>query len=234
MDDVVLFDDDPYNVDLKCLNRKRTREDKESEIISKYDFNQPDDDDIFEWVSEESYSSDLNEDIRESMGLNDRARSFERAFSILIDTNDLEKFLENREVKRRLDNVWSMIRSFNQGGTETKIKKLWMYNWDDKLIVTKGVVQLHSKCIACNLSRDLTHTFSLVNDELGMMGPDCYGFKFKLLMQFNKKLKHLIRIVRYIPVDLEGVWSQEIGPVLENMSEAAVKMKAYYKNKYKI
>lgn len=59
-------------------------------------------------------------------------------FENLCFDNNFKEFLANPSVERKLDKLWSMLRSFNQGSTSEKLKRMWIEEWEEKLRVKKA------------------------------------------------------------------------------------------------
>ncbi len=228
------------------LKKKRTRAEiqleKNQKFLNNFEFMRSDkEDEIYIEVSDDDEEEFVQKvpktqgSVLAAHGLMTPVAQFKLAFDQFCHTNDFRSWIETPSVKRRLDKVWAMLRSFNQGSESAKLKEFWIGQWQGNIKVRyTNFARLNSKCIACILNRDLNYkviqTNILTGEEkvLGYMGPHCYKFKFKFLNIFNKKLRELKTLSFYPDFDLEEAWGDEMDPLLEEMIDGIRKMKAHY------
>jgi hypothetical protein len=242
---------------LPLPNRKFLRnsvEDRIKNVFSTYEFMRednecdgpqyPEDDD---WVVEDG--EPWTDEMRHEVGIVDKDRDFidamiqTRPISFSnsniwtryipeMKSDTLREFINNDIVREKFDNVWTMIRSFNDGGRYREIIDLWIKIWSNEAVVKKSKTPIpYAKCIACDLPKQLTHEFrthNSVHENLGLpigsMGPHCYRFKFSLLIKLGKicnsilltdcSVNQAIRIIK-----------EEMNPILVEMSTASIQMK---------
>ncbi len=198
---IVLLAEASESVDADDNRRKRDR--RLNDVIHEYEFLRNDDEAADMLLnSDDEADADFveadNGDARALMlqhGLvNDEAADLRDAIEVLA-SGDWEAFLELPVIQSKLGPAFMLLEHFGVGKGTKDIKRLWRLLWQDRLHVSKTMLDSSSQCMACVNERCLGYRLSqktTVNgvtrlETLGYMGPHCYEIRFsplKILVEY--------------------------------------------------
>lgn len=124
---------------------------------------------------------------------------------VLLRDGHLNDFLDSFLIRREFGIVYELLGKFGQGYTKDFMNNLWMLLWKDQLKIFKLKEPQKGICCACNLPRTLTYIIREKVETstdypkglktLGIMGCDCYEFKFSTLVNLVRKCKQIAQNV---------------------------------------
>lgn len=208
---------------LSNLRRKEDNRDKNSE-----------EEDAYTTTSESSYSSDLDEEIREEMGLKDREIALYNALQKLA-RGDIRGFLKDEYTKQLFRTSYALIESCGRGAKTNSTLKLWTLAWYDRLQYKKSShTYMKQECVSCAEKRNLSYSFrdKETGDDLGRMGEACYNIRFDRLMDVIRATKKAARtmVKRHLQPGTAEFEELVIDPIVQandEVIEAAEEMSKY-------
>lgn len=157
----------------------------------------------------------------------------------LLKTGDYRGFLNSYLIKQRFAQALDVLGSFGQGHSKQLMTHMWHLCWEGKLVVTRLEKRRPNvKCVACRLKRRLKAVMNEVVDvseeypdglmELGVMGSDCYFFKFKALIELAETCKS---IADYIDSGFNEYDERLLTMYIDAVVTSPAKMAEHYRSK---
>lgn len=166
------------NVKLKRLKRRETSKNNDYRTLD-FAFNKDDNEDIYTYTSESSYSGDEDDNTRRAQSLNDHRLALYNAFKHL-QNSDYNRFLTSEVIRHEFRSVNTVIESCGKGDGVHDTLYLWFLAWKNELnIMRLDRAERKQICISCGLSRDLVYVVFQIDkyrcNKLGHMGRGCYN-----------------------------------------------------------
>lgn len=180
MDEVILYD----------LSENETRRrNAETEILNRFQFNQPDEDPYT--VTDESSSSEENlgqriarKRVRQELGLENEEEALTEAFRLLKEDR-IGNFLDSAIIRRKFRPAMVILEHVQNPAIRNL---LWVLLWQKGLKIQKiNHYSFNGKCLACEKERCLTYGFrqKYRNIYIGIMGKDCFEVRFSKLIELR-------------------------------------------------
>lgn len=155
------------------------------------------------------------------------------AFRLLRDGN-LDEFLEQDPTNpayRLLEPAFTLLGNFGQGHRRNYVEYAWRLYWERQLqVVALGTNSRKGNCYLCNCSRVLRYRFLKQTaygvESLGLVGPDCFKYKFQPLANLVDTCYKLVDFVDNIGFEEHA--RAMLGPSLEAVVYAGSAMASSY------
>ncbi len=142
----------------------------------------PEDADLWENVSEESYEGDAGDEIRQEMGIYDMDVGLQEAL-FKLSSQGWRMFLQHPYIRQLFGRAEYGLFNFNNGAVHAQVTELWNLKWSGQLTI-RVMRRPHKRvCYLCNKCRRVCY---VANDKHGgevYIGPDCYENRFVILME---------------------------------------------------
>jgi hypothetical protein len=186
--------------ELSRLTRLKPIQTKEEKVLEQYGFMKSDEETPYTYTSEESYTDDLADELREKLGLENRDVALYDALREL-KYRGWKEFLNNPFVQRFLGPAYYIISTC---GEIKDTKSLWENEWAGELEIGR-VRGRNVECTVCSLDRFATYVAyrntydedgNPVKIKIGYIGRFCY-YKFRTLINLINEIKRVANRVDY-------------------------------------